>query len=105
MYLYSSLKQREADTRPVRAGLIGAGKFGSMFLSQVPTTPALVVTEIADLDPAQAMARCKEVGWDQARITSTYFSDDAESMIQGDNVDVVIEATGDPAAGIKHALL
>ena len=105
MYLYSSLKQREVDTRPVRAGLIGAGKFGSMFLSQVPTTPALVVTEIADLDPARAMARCKEVGWDQARIASTHFSDDAETMIRGDNVDVIIEATGDPAAGIKHALL
>ncbi len=105
MYLYSSLKQREASSQPVRVGLIGAGKFGSMFLSQVPTTPALVVTVIADLDPAQAVARCKEVGWDEARITATTFIDDAERMIQGDTVDVVVEATGHPAAGIKHALL
>jgi predicted homoserine dehydrogenase-like protein len=105
MYLYSSLKQREASSQPVRVGLIGAGKFGSMFLSQVPTTPGLVVTVIADLDPAQAMARCKEVGWDEARITATTFIDDAERMIQGDTVDVVVEATGHPAAGIKHALL
>jgi len=105
MYLYSSLKQREADSQPVRVGLIGAGKFGSMFLSQVPTTPGLVVTVIADLDPAQAMARCKEVGWDETRIAATTFIDDAERMIQGDMVDVVVEATGHPAAGIKHALL
>ena len=105
MYLYSSLKQRQADAKPVRVGLIGAGKFGSMFLSQVPTTPGLVVTAIADLDPAQAMAGCKKVGWDDARISSTRFSDDAEAMIQGDDIDVVVEATGHPAAGIKHALL
>jgi predicted homoserine dehydrogenase-like protein len=105
MYLYSSLKQRQASNKPVRVGLIGAGKFGSMFLSQVPTTPGLVVTVIADLDPAQAMARCKEVGWDEARIAETTFIDDAEAMIQGDQVDVVVEATGHPAAGIKHALL
>jgi len=105
MYLYSSLKQREADARPVRAGLIGAGKFGSMFLSQVPTTPGLIVSVIADLDPSQALGRCREVGWDEASLAATTFTDDAEKMIRGDNIDVVVEATGDPAAGIKHALL
>ena len=105
MYLYSSLLQRETDSNPVRVGLIGAGKFGSMFLAQVPTTPGLVVTTIADLDPAQAMLRCREVGWDDARVASTEFVDDAEVMIRGDQVDVVVEATGHPAAGIKHALL
>lgn len=105
MYLYSSLKQREADAKPVRIGLIGAGKFGSMFLSQAPTTPGLAVTVIADLDPTQAIARCKEVGWNDARIEDTKFIDDAEVLIRDDNVDVVVEATGHPAAGIKHALL
>ena len=105
MYLYSSLKQREADARPVRVGLIGAGKFGSMFLSQVPTTPGLIVSVIADLNPSQALERCREVGWDEARLAATTFTDDAEAMIRGDNIDVVVEATGDPAAGIKHALL
>jgi len=105
MYLYSSLKQREADARPVRAGLIGAGKFGSMFLSQVPTTPGLIVSVIADLDPSQALERCREVGWDDASLAATTFTDDAEEMIRGDNIDVVVEATGDPSAGIKPALL
>jgi predicted homoserine dehydrogenase-like protein len=105
MFLYSSLKQREADASPVRVGLIGAGKFGSMFLSQVPTTPGLVVSVIADLDPSLARVRCEEVGWDEARLAATTFTDDAEAMIRGDNIDVVVEATGDPSAGIKHALL
>jgi len=105
MYLYQALKQREASNNPVRVGLIGAGKFGSMFLSQVPTTPALAVTAVADLDPAQAMTRCREVGWEDARISATTFVQDAEVLIQRDDVDVVVEATGQPAAGIKHALL
>ncbi|HEY5740775.1 MAG TPA: flagellar biosynthesis protein FlgA, partial [Gammaproteobacteria bacterium] len=51
MYLYADLLQRAVEERPVRVGLIGAGKFGSMFLAQAPTTPALEVAAIADLDP------------------------------------------------------
>jgi predicted homoserine dehydrogenase-like protein len=86
-------------------GLIGAGKFGSMFLSQVPTTPALQVTVIADLDPGRAKQQCREVGWSATQLGGTRFSDDAEALIVGDEVDVVVEATGHPAAGIKHALL
>ena len=42
--------------KPVRVALIGAGKFGSMFLSQVPHTPGLEVPVIVDLDP-RARAR------------------------------------------------
>jgi predicted homoserine dehydrogenase-like protein len=105
MYLYSSLLQRESDSRPVRVGLIGAGKFGSMFLAQVPTTPGLTVSAIADLDPAHAQANCREVGWDEARIAACNFLDDAEQLIRSDSIDVVVEATGHPAAGIRHALL
>ncbi len=105
MYLYSSLLERQAEHNPVRVGLIGAGKFGSMFLSQVPTTPGLEVTCIADLDPARAQAQCRGVGWEQAQIDATRYVDDAANLIGSSDVDVVVEATGHPAAGIKHALL
>jgi predicted homoserine dehydrogenase-like protein len=52
MNLYRLLQKRAANGKPVRVGLIGAGKFGSMFLSQVPTTPGLEVAAIADLSPS-----------------------------------------------------
>ena len=52
---------------PVRAGLIGAGKFGSMFLAQVPTIAGLEVSAIADLDPKRARHACQTVGWDTRR--------------------------------------
>ena len=93
-----------AAGRPVRAGLIGAGKFGSMFLSQVPTIRGLVVTAIADLAPDRARAACRAVGWDDARVRATAFGDDGAALAARDDVDVVIEATGHPRAGIAHAL-
>ncbi|GMG84179.1 Gfo/Idh/MocA family oxidoreductase [Paralimibaculum aggregatum] len=89
---------------PVRAGLIGAGKFGSMFLAQVPHIAGLEVAAIADLSPDRARAACAATGWDEARIGATAFLEDGRALAARDDVDVVIEATGNPAAGIAHAL-
>jgi predicted homoserine dehydrogenase-like protein len=95
----------QAGTRdkPVRAGLIGAGKFGSMFLSQVPSIAGLEVTAIADLDVDQARRACRAVGWEDTRLDATALVDAGLSLIARDDVDVVIEATGHPRAGISHA--
>lgn len=103
MFLYNELLARADANKPVHTGLIGAGKFGSMFLAQVPTTPGLVVSAIADLDPARAQQTCREVGWPQALIDSVTFTDDALTMIASGQLDVVVEATGNPAAGLAHA--
>ena len=103
MYLYDQLLQRAAENKPVRVGLIGAGKFGSMFLSQVPTTPALSVTVIADLYPDRAREACAVVGWPKSLIEATNFTDDAGAMMASGAVDVVVEATGNPVTGIRHA--
>ena len=103
MNLYSKLAAQAAQGRPVRVALIGAGKFGSMFLAQVPHIAGLQVAVIADLDPDRARAACRGVGWDDARLNATRFIDSGTAAAQAD-VDVVIEATGAPEAGIRHAL-
>lgn len=103
MYIYQELAARAAENKPVRVGLIGAGKFGSMFLSQVPTTPGLDVAVIADLDPARAKASCTSVGWTDELIARTTFVDDAMAMMQAGGIDVVVEATGNPVVGLVHA--
>jgi predicted homoserine dehydrogenase-like protein len=103
MNLHALLQKRTAAGRPVRVGLIGAGKFGSMFLSQVPTTPGLVVTAIADLAPDRARAACRAVGWQEELIAATRITDDAMAMIASPDVEVVVEATGHAPAGIAHA--
>ena len=51
MSLYAQLQRREAEGRPIRIGLIGAGKFGSMYLAQIPRTPGVHLVAIADLSP------------------------------------------------------
>ena len=52
MSLYRKLEQRAADEKPIRIGLVGAGKFGSMYLAQVPRTPGVHLAGIADISPA-----------------------------------------------------
>lgn len=103
MNLHGLLLKRLAAHRPIRVGLIGAGKFGSMFLSQIPTTNGLEVAAIADLAPDRARAACREVGWDEDRIAATRFTDDAMAMIASDDIEVIVEATGHAPAGISHA--
>jgi predicted homoserine dehydrogenase-like protein len=104
MNLQSLLAARVEADRPVRVGLIGAGKFGSMFLAQAPGLKGLDVTLICDRDVARAKLACKTVGWDSSRIARTRFSDSGHDACHDERLDVVIEATGDPGAGIAHAL-
>jgi predicted homoserine dehydrogenase-like protein len=104
MNLNAMLAARAEAGKPVRVGLIGAGKFGSMFLAQTPFIKGLVVAVIADLDPDRAKAACRTVGWDSARIGRTRFVARGSDACGADDVDVVVEATGNPAAGIAHAL-
>jgi predicted homoserine dehydrogenase-like protein len=103
MNLHRLLACRAAAGKPVRVALIGAGKFGSMFLAQVPHIPGIEVPIIADLDPDRAREACRTVGWDAARIDATCFSNDGMAAIQDGAIDAVVEATGNPAAGIRHA--
>jgi predicted homoserine dehydrogenase-like protein len=115
MNLHALLAQRAAQCAPLRIALIGAGKFGSMFLSQARRTPGLHVTAIADLSPQRARESLARVGWpDEAcaarspaeaqRRGTTWLTEDALLAIACDEVDIVVDATGNPAAGIRHAL-
>ena len=103
MNLHTRLLARATD-KPVRAGLIGAGKFGSMFLAQAPFIAGLHVTAIADLDPERARAACRAVGWDAAMVAGTHFLDSGAALAARGDVDVVIEATGNPIVGIAHCV-
>ncbi len=103
MNLHRLLARRVAEGKPVRVGLIGAGKFGSMFLAQVPSTPGIEVAAIADLSPDRARVACRAVGWEAERIAATHFLDDAVAMTEMPGIEVVVEATGHAPAGIAHA--
>ena len=115
MNLHRMLRQRADEGRPLRIGLIGAGKFGSMYLSQVRRTPGVHLVGVADLAPQRAKAALLRVGWpavalgarslaEAARKGTTRLLDDAQALIAAPEVEVVIDATGNPSAGIAHVL-
>ena len=115
MNLFAKLQQRAADGKPVRVGMIGAGKFGSMYLSQVPRTPGIHMVGIADLSPDRAKAALRNVGWKEDSFTATSLEsaakqgntaiiDDGMALIKSPYIDIIIDATGNPAIGIAHVL-
>jgi predicted homoserine dehydrogenase-like protein len=115
MSLYARLQRRAAERRPVRVGLVGAGKFGSMYLAQVPRTPGVHVVGIADLAPDAACANLARVGWKPQQVQAasldaalqagtTHVSDDWEALVRHPAIEVVIECTGSPVAAVEHCV-
>lgn len=115
MNLHRMLQARQAEGRPLRVALIGAGKFGSMYLSQARRTPGIHLVAVCDLSPPRAKQALVGVGWDEAqlgarsldearRAGTTFLTDDTPSVIASDAVEIVIDATGSPSAGIAHVL-
>src|SRR5262249_47647200 len=113
--LHSMLLAREAAGRPVTVGVIGAGKFGTMFLAQARATRGLHVVGVADLDVGRAPTQLRSAGWDEVdyaapslgdafRRRRTHLTADADALTAFSEIEVIVEATGVPAAGIRHAL-
>jgi predicted homoserine dehydrogenase-like protein len=115
MSLHTQLLKRAAEGRPIRVGLIGAGKFGSMYLAQVPRTPGIHLVGIADLSPEGARRNLARVGWDPARTEATslddalqhgttHLGDDWQALVAFGAIDVIVECTGHPVSAVDHCL-
>ena len=115
MNLHTKLRQRQAEGRPIRIGLIGAGKFGSMYLAQVPRTPGVHLVGIADLSPTAAQTNLARVGWaaersaarsldDALKSGTTFVGDDWQALVRHPAIDVIVECTGNPVAAVDHCL-
>jgi predicted homoserine dehydrogenase-like protein len=116
MNLYALLRNRVANGEPIRIGVIAAGKFGTMFLAQARTTPGMHVVAVADLAESRARRALSEAGFEEKRSSTcsvadafasgaTHVTEDAEVLISAEGIDVMVEATGSPSAGIRPALL
>jgi len=115
MNLYAKLHARAEQGNPLRVGLIGAGKFGSMFLAQVLKLDGIHLVGVADLSPANARSNLDLVGWpreryaassldDAARSGATHVGDDWQGLVSHPAVDIVIECTGSPVDAVAHML-
>jgi predicted homoserine dehydrogenase-like protein len=115
MNLHSMLQRREAAGKPLRVGVIGAGKFGAMYIAQIPRTPGVHLVGIADLSPANAKVNLERTGWkpewygaaslDAAmKERRTHVNDDWKKLVEHPDVEIIVESTGNPMAAVEHAL-
>lgn len=115
MSLHRHLLARAEAGQPIRVGMIGAGKFGSMYLAQAGRTEGIHILGLADLSRARAAATLRLGGWPEERFDAadlptalasgkTHLTEDSMALIGFPGLEVLIEATGDPAVGIRHAL-
>ena len=113
MNLYSKLLQRQDN--PLRIGVIGAGKFGAMYIAQVPKTPGVHLVGIADLSPVNARENLARVGWNTESYSATsldkalkenrtHITEDWQALVAHPGIDIIIESTGNPPAAVEHAL-
>ncbi len=116
MSLHRQLQQLAANHQSIKVGLIGAGKFGSMYLSQIPTTPGVQLVGIADLSPVGVKKNLERVGWkdeqsnaksldDAIKTGQTHISEDWQALVSHPAIDVIVECTGHPIAAVDHCLL
>jgi predicted homoserine dehydrogenase-like protein len=117
MNLARGLAKREADGRPIRVGLIGAGKFGTMILAQLRLMTGVRLRVLADLSPERARTAAVHAGWDADAFALARDAGAANDVARGGRValvesgetaaacelDVLIEATGHEEAGALHA--
>jgi predicted homoserine dehydrogenase-like protein len=117
MNLARGLAQREANGHPVRVGLVGAGKFGTMILAQLRLMRGVRLCVLADLDPARARDAAVNAGWSAHAFASCANAGAANDIARDGRValvesgelaadcelDVLIEATGNEEAGALHA--
>ncbi|USG62598.1 Gfo/Idh/MocA family oxidoreductase [Sneathiella marina] len=115
MNLHHFLKQRAENNRPIGVALIGAGKFATMFLTQARLTTGMHIVGIAELAVTRGQAACVLAGWpseqiaaqnldDAAKNKTTFITEDVDALIAHPSVEVVIDATGNPHAGVAHCL-
>src|SRR5437763_2153845 len=86
-----------------------------MFLSQVRRTRGMHLVGIADLSTERARKALASCGWDEQQYQAgslgdalksgrTHITQDSAALIAFPDIEVIVEATGDPKAGIAHAL-
>jgi len=115
MNLFAKLKQRAENDDPIRVGLIGAGKFGSMFLSQVRRLPGIHLVGVADLSPERARSNLAFIGWEPERYDvnsldsaaqerKTHVGEDWRALVEHPGIEMIVECTGNPVAAVEHCL-
>ncbi len=115
MNFFAKLRQRAEENNPIRIGMIGAGKFGSMFLAQIRRLPGIHLIGVVDLLPETARSNLALVGWQEdrfaaanldeaAKLGTTYVGEDWRALVEHPQIELIVECTGNPVAAVEHCL-
>ena len=99
MFLYQKLQDLSS---PIKVAFVGCGKFISMFLSQYNQLKKIKIDTIIDLDIERAKKNCIKSGITNSTIDDINFVNSLDEAIDRD-IDIFIEATGNPIVGTVHA--
>jgi len=99
MYLHSKLEDYKKN---INIAFIGCGKFISMFLSQYNQLKKIKIDTIVDLDIERAKSNCIKSGLKKETVEKINFVNSLDNILNR-NIDIYIEATGNPVAGTQHA--
>ena len=99
MFLHTKLETR-AD--PIKIAFIGCGKFVSMFLAQYNHLNKIQIDSIVDININQAKKNCLNSGLSSESIEQINFSNSLDEILDR-NIEIFIEATGNPIIGTVHA--
>ncbi len=117
MDFYNLMLKRQEAGKPVRVGVIGAGMYGSQYVTQAKFVPGIKLVAVAGRHTDKALKNCVKAGWpndrlavvksvsainDTAKKGKVAIIDDAKKLMQAD-LDVVLEATGIPETGVELA--
>ena len=102
-------------SKPISIGIIGAGKFATMFFSQVLKIPSIHIVGVVDIHPENAKSNMEMVGWDPSVFETpnlsdaflsgkTFISDNWEELISHESIEIIVECTGNPIAAVQHCL-
>ena len=99
MYLFSKLQKR---SEPIKIGFVGCGKFVSMFMAQYNQLEKIQIDSIVDLNIEQAKINCLKSGISKETISNINFTNSLDNTLERD-IEIFIEATGNPIIGTVHA--
>lgn len=115
MNLYSLLQAKQDTNHSINVGLIGTGKFSTMYLAQVKKVPGIHLVGVADLSRERALQAFSRTQWTEESISAktleeaaktgkTCILQDSMELIKSPHIDIIIESTGNPEVGIFHAM-
>jgi len=109
---------KQAGSRHIRAGLIGTGSYGISLLAQAQSLSRLEIPVVCDRDPETAQSACRRAGIPAEKIAvcssrkKLLHAMESRKCAIAENhtlllnapLDVIVECTGNPEAGARHAI-